>query len=120
MTECDNGNLPYTPGLRLAAMSHRQSLPEGCRGHGREKVASEILGISPAEYTDKADPWLLNPEGELLLGLKIEDQEGVANADVIASIPGIHLVTAVMGDMVMSLGYQIILPMTFLLDMINS
>ena len=97
-----------------------QGLPEGYRGHGGEKVASEIWGISPAEYIDKADPWPLNPDGELLLGLKIEDQEGVANADAIANTPGINLVIAGMGDMAMSLGYQKIPSMPFPPDMINA
>ena len=81
-------------------------LSEGLRGHGGENQASEIWGISPAEYLIKADPWPLNPEGELLLGLKIEDRQGIANADAIASTPGLAFVAVGVADLSMSLGYQ--------------
>ena len=30
---------------------------------------------------DLADPWPLNPQGELLLGVKIESLEGVSNVE---------------------------------------
>ena len=42
-----------------------------------------------AEPTSKADPWLLNNEGELLLGLKIEDSHALANAERATKVPGI-------------------------------
>ena len=35
----------------------------------------------PSEYLDKADAWPLNPNGELLLGLKLEDKYALANAE---------------------------------------
>ena len=46
----------------------------GTRGAGGQASASHIWGISPDEYLDKADPWPLNPDGELMLGLKIENK----------------------------------------------
>lgn len=48
-----------------------------------------MWGISAAEYMKKADPWPLNPQGEFLLGLKIEDKYALANAEKVASVPGI-------------------------------
>src|SRR5256884_1758141 len=49
-----------------------QGINEGRRGaHGAE-TASKIWGVSQDEYFNKADAWPLNPDGELLLGLKLE------------------------------------------------
>ena len=56
------------------------------------------------EYSKKADPWPLNPEGELLLGLKIEDRHCLANADYTAAVPGIGFAEWGPGDMGMSFG----------------
>ncbi len=47
-------------------------LPEGVRGAGGEDRPSRLWGITPELYRRLADPWPLNPAGELLLGLKIE------------------------------------------------
>ena len=33
-----------------------------------------MWGISSTEYLEKADPWPMNPNGELLLSLKMEDK----------------------------------------------
>ena len=52
-----------------------------------------------------ADPWPLNPEGELLLGLKIEDRHCLPNVDAIAAIPGIGFAEWGPGDMGMSMGF---------------
>ena len=53
-------------------------LGQGQRGGGGQRTPAEIWGLDPVEYMRRADPWPLNPEGELLLGLKIEDREGMA------------------------------------------
>jgi 4-hydroxy-2-oxoheptanedioate aldolase len=76
---------------------------EGLMGSGSQGYASRIWGISGAEYTRKADPWPLNPEGELLLGLKIEDKHALANAEKVAAVPGIAFAEWGPGDMGMSL-----------------
>ena len=52
-------------------------LDQGQRGVGGQQIPSELWGISPTHYTSIAAPWPLNPDGELLLGVKIEDREGV-------------------------------------------
>ena len=49
-------------------------LGQGRRGAGGQGYAAAAWGISDQEYIEKADPWPLNPQGELLLGLKIENQ----------------------------------------------
>src|SRR5450432_300424 len=51
-----------------------QGLNEGRRGVHGVPTAAQIWGISTDEYLDKADAWPLNPAGELLLGVKLEDK----------------------------------------------
>ncbi len=80
-------------------------LGEGQRGSGGQNVPANIWGISPDEYLIVADPWPLNPDGELLLGLKIEDRLGLANARTIARVPGIAFAEWGPGDMGMSFGH---------------
>src|SRR5437588_8661830 len=46
----------------------------GRRGVHGNPTAARIWGISADEYAEKADAWPLNPKGELLLGLTLEDQ----------------------------------------------
>ena len=64
-----------------------------------------MWGLSVNEYLDKADPWPLNPHGELLLGLKIEDKRCLANAEANIEVPGVGFAEWGPGDMGMSLGY---------------
>ncbi len=79
-------------------------IPEGMRGGGGQTQPAAIWGISPDEYLRRADPWPLNPDGELLLGLKIEDRHALPNADAIAATPGIYFAEWGPGDMSMSFG----------------
>jgi 4-hydroxy-2-oxoheptanedioate aldolase len=79
-------------------------LPEGLRGGGGQRAPAAIWGIDPTEYTRRADPWPLNPDGELLLGIKIEDRHGLQNAHAIAATPGIYYCEWGPGDMAMSHG----------------
>ena len=46
-----------------------------------------------------ADPWPLNPEGELLLGVKIEDTYALENAELTTAVPGIAFTEWGPGDM---------------------
>ncbi|PKQ01190.1 MAG: hypothetical protein CVT74_00525 [Alphaproteobacteria bacterium HGW-Alphaproteobacteria-13] len=59
------------------------------RGAGSQSFASEIWGVSPNEYLAKADVWPLNPNGEVMLGIKIENPKAVAHAEELTKIPGI-------------------------------
>jgi 4-hydroxy-2-oxoheptanedioate aldolase len=56
-------------------------------------------------YLRKADPWPLNPEGELLLGVKIESAAAIPNIEAILSVPGIGFAEMGPGDLSLSLGY---------------
>ena len=78
-------------------------IPEGLRGSGSQAFASRIWGISGTEYIERADPWPLNPNGELILSLKLEDKYSLANVEQIAVIPGIAWAEWGPGDQAMSL-----------------
>lgn len=79
-------------------------LGEGLRGSGSQGYASRIWGISPQEYLRRADVWPLNPEGEILLGLKIEDRHALENAELTVRVPGIAFAEWGPGDMGFSFG----------------
>ena len=59
------------------------------RGSGSQVFASKIWGVSPNEYLRLADTWPLNREGEVMLGVKLENPKAVAHAEEITKIPGI-------------------------------
>jgi 2-keto-3-deoxy-L-rhamnonate aldolase RhmA len=85
----------------------RPLLGLGTRGRGSEATAAAIWGLSQTDYLDKADPWPLNPEGELLLGVKLESPEGIANAEEILAVPGLGFAEMGPGDLGLSLaGYK--------------
>ena len=81
-----------------------EGLGKGTRGVGSEGTASLVWGTDPNEYINVADPWPLNPEGELLLGLKIESVKGLEKCEDILSVPGIGFAEMGPGDMSMSMG----------------
>ncbi len=78
----------------------------GSRGSGGQGVASAVWGVSPAEYLDLADPWPLNPAGELLLGLKIENRRALENAYSTVAVPGVAFAEWGPADMSMSHGFR--------------
>ena len=79
-------------------------LKDGTRGVGSEFKAKQKWGIEDDnDYRAKADPWPLNPDGELLLGLKIETLAGLNNCEQILSVPGIGFAEMGPGDMSMSM-----------------
>ena len=82
-----------------------EDIGEGLRGSGGQGFAARIWGVSSAEYQRLADPWPLNPEGELLIGLKIEDRDALEHAEASAAVPGIGFAEWGPGDM--SLSYNV-------------
>lgn len=87
---------------------HKQAidvLGEGLRGWGSHKFAAWVWGISEKEYLQKADVWPLNPEGEIMLGVKVEDQHALARAEETLKIPGICFAEHGPRDMGLSYGY---------------
>jgi len=81
-------------------------LEQGRRGSAGQASASQVWGVSVDEYLDKADPWPLNQDGELMLGLKIENQRALVNAELSLRVPGISFAEWGPGDMSMSYGYK--------------
>jgi 4-hydroxy-2-oxoheptanedioate aldolase len=81
-------------------------LGAGTRGRGSEATAAAIWGVSPPEYMELADPWPLNPKGELLLGVKLESPEGIANCEDILATPGLGFAELGPGDLSLALGYK--------------
>jgi 4-hydroxy-2-oxoheptanedioate aldolase len=88
----------------VAACRYPFASADGRRGSGGQARAAEIWGLSVNDYLQCADPWPLNPRGELLLGLKIENTRALANAEAVAADPGISFAEWGPGDMGMSLG----------------
>src|SRR5436190_9651049 len=82
-----------------------RGLQVGRRGGGGQAHAAEIWGVPTREYLDVADPWPLNPTGELLLGLKIENARALSNVEASLAVPGIAFAEWGPGDMGMSLGF---------------
>ncbi len=91
--------------MRGAAREVGRPLGTGTRGRGSESSAAPIWGLTEAEYLRRCDPWPLNPEGELLLGVKLESPEGIARCEAILAVPGIGFAELGPGDLGLSLGY---------------
>ena len=88
----------------------RKLLGIGTRGRGSETTAAPVWGLSTEEYLERCDPWPLNPKGELLLGVKLESPEGVANCEAILAVPGLGFAEIGPGDLSLSLLYHTIPP----------
>lgn len=80
-------------------------LKQGRRGVGSEPTAAAVWDVDRTQYIQRADPWPLNPDGELLLGLKIESAAALPHIEEILSVPGIGFAEMGPGDLSMSLGY---------------
>jgi 4-hydroxy-2-oxoheptanedioate aldolase len=82
-----------------------EGLDEGRRGAGGQASAAAVWGVAERAYLDIAEPWPLNPRGELLLGLKIENKRALSNCELSLGVPGISFAEWGPGDMGMSLGF---------------
>jgi 2-keto-3-deoxy-L-rhamnonate aldolase RhmA len=85
------------------AKPERGLLGVGTRGRGSEQSAAFIWGVDDEEYFRRCEPWPLNAEGELLLGVKVESPEGVARCEEILAVPGIGFAEMGPGDLGLSL-----------------
>ena len=79
-------------------------LERGARGVGSEPSAAAIWGLDIPGYIAACDPWPLNPDGELLLGIKVESVRGVAHIERMLAVPGIGFAECGPGDLHMSYG----------------
>jgi 4-hydroxy-2-oxoheptanedioate aldolase len=61
---------------------------QGLRG-ASAGIANKVWGMNNAHYVRIADLWPLNPKGEILFGLKIEDTVADANAEASLAVPGV-------------------------------
>ena len=78
----------------------------GTRGRGSDATAAAIWGLPAEEYLERCDPWPLNREGALMLGVKIESPEGVAHCEEILAVPGLGFAEMGPGDLGLALGYR--------------
>jgi 4-hydroxy-2-oxoheptanedioate aldolase len=62
--------------------------------------------LPEAEYLERADVWPLNPRGELMLGLKIENRRALDKVEESVAVPGIAFAEWGPGDMGMSFGHK--------------
>ena len=84
----------------------RYTFRGGTRGAGGQRAAASIWGVTPEQYLEVADPWPLNPDGELLLGLKIENRRALRNAFETTAVAGVAFAEWGPADMSMSHGYR--------------
>lgn len=78
--------------------------PAGLR-LGGGGIASYFWGLTGQQYTQRADSWPHNPQGDLFLMAGIETELGVRNVNEIAQVPGIGaLYFTSGGDLGTSLG----------------
>lgn len=77
----------------------------GTRGWGSQNWAAEVWGVDAKRYLQIADVWPLNPEGEIMLGLKIEDWQALEKAEFSLAVPGIAFAEHGPRDMGLSYGY---------------
>jgi 4-hydroxy-2-oxoheptanedioate aldolase len=79
--------------------------PAGIRGDG-PTTAARYWGLTQQEYYKKAGVWPLDPDGEVLCMLMIEDTLAIENLDdILAKVPGIGLILIGEGDLSQELGY---------------
>jgi 4-hydroxy-2-oxoheptanedioate aldolase len=96
-----------TPGaVRAFVEAVRFPAYGGRRGVHGNPTAARVWGISADQYGEQADVWPLNPKGELLLGLKLEDKYALESAETSAKVPGIAFAEWGPGDMAFSLGVK--------------
>ncbi|MGI5452385.1 HpcH/HpaI aldolase family protein [Streptomyces sp. CA-249302] len=78
--------------------------PAGLRGDS-PAAAARYWGLTNQQYYAKSGVWPLDPDGEILVALMIEDQLGVANLPrILDEVPGVGLVIVGEGDMSQELG----------------
>ena len=68
-------------------------------------IAARYWGVTQQEYYERADVWPLNPKGEILVVIQIEDTVGLKNLpDMLKNVPGIGVVMIGEGDFSQEMG----------------
>jgi 4-hydroxy-2-oxoheptanedioate aldolase len=81
------------------------ALGVGSRGFGSHTVPARIWGIDREDYLRVADAWPLNPKGEIILGVKIEDPIALEHVEETTRVPGLAFAEHGPRDMGLSYGY---------------
>ncbi|KAA9150511.1 aldolase [Amycolatopsis acidicola] len=91
---CRYPSLPGTPRYE----------PAGLRGDA-PMAAARYWGLTQQEYYRKADVWPLDPDGETIVVLMIEDTTAIDNLeDILKQVPGIGALLIGEGDLTQQLG----------------
>ena len=90
--------------INMTRVGH--GLERGTRGTGSQPTSAPVWGVDADTYVDKAEPWPLNPEGELLLGVKIETVRALSNCELSLAVPGLGFAEWGPGDLHMSFGIK--------------
>jgi 4-hydroxy-2-oxoheptanedioate aldolase len=85
--------------VRTALAAMRFKSKGGTRPDQGVGLAAAYWGLTEAEYRQKADPWPLNKNGELVLWAIIESKKGIANVREIAAVPGVTVLTVGAGTL---------------------
>ncbi|MFJ8023543.1 HpcH/HpaI aldolase/citrate lyase family protein [Streptomyces sp. NPDC096311] len=95
---------------QAASLVRYSRYPQGLEGSGPEGergfyggTAARYWGTSLSDYVKLADLWPLNPDGEVILKLTIEDHVGVKNIEDIVKVPGIGALIFGQGDLSLSM-----------------
>jgi 4-hydroxy-2-oxoheptanedioate aldolase len=85
--------------VRTALAAMRFKSKGGVRPDEGIGLAAAYWGVTEAEYRQKADPWPLNKNGELVLWAIIESKKGIENVREIAAVPGVTVLTVGAGTL---------------------
>jgi 4-hydroxy-2-oxoheptanedioate aldolase len=79
--------------------------PAGIRGDGPAS-AIRYWGVTQQQYYERADVWPLDPHGEILVILQIEDTRGIESLPkILDRVPGIGMILLGEGDLSQELGF---------------
>lgn len=85
--------------VRTALAAMRFASKGGTRPGDGVGLAARYWKLSETEYRRKAEPWPLNPQGELVLWAIVESKKGIANIREIAQVPGLTVIVVGAGTL---------------------
>jgi 2-keto-3-deoxy-L-rhamnonate aldolase RhmA len=85
--------------VRTALAAMRFKSKGGTRPDDGIGLAAAYWGLTPQQYREKADPWPLNKNGELVLWAIVESKKGIENVREIAAVPGMTVITVGAGTL---------------------
>jgi 2-keto-3-deoxy-L-rhamnonate aldolase RhmA len=85
--------------VRQALAAMRFKSRGGTRPDDGYGLAAAYWGLTREQYRDKADPWPLNKNGELVLWAIVESKKGIENVREIAAVPGLTVLTVGAGTL---------------------